>query len=213
MEETTMPAQKKGVSRREVIVGGAVGAAAFWSVPVIDSVTSRAAAFSGVGLTCGLVFVFYQHSNKDVDIVAFESGPASSVPCFGSSAPVANPCPAPPPMTCFGNSFTLGTDPGGSTFPAATASGSGPHGAFFGSGSGSVGPANGNGACQGQWVITGNVISATGGTNPSDVILVAYAIPNPNNCASPAPSWVCPNTLAVRNSVDLSGICGTTIFH
>lgn len=46
MDETTMPVEKKGLSRRQVIASGAVGAAAFWSVPVIDSVVSRAAAGS-----------------------------------------------------------------------------------------------------------------------------------------------------------------------
>jgi hypothetical protein len=45
--DTTTPEEKQGIiSRRAVIVGGAVGTAAFWSVPVIDSVVSRAAAGS-----------------------------------------------------------------------------------------------------------------------------------------------------------------------
>jgi hypothetical protein len=47
MDTDTTPVEKKGISRRAVIVGGATGAAAFWSVPVIDSVMSRAAAASG----------------------------------------------------------------------------------------------------------------------------------------------------------------------
>ena len=42
--ETTTPVEKKGLSRRAVIVGGATGAAAFWSVPIIESVTQRAGA-------------------------------------------------------------------------------------------------------------------------------------------------------------------------
>jgi hypothetical protein len=45
--DTTTPVEKTGISRRAVIVGGAAGAAAFWSVPVIDSITQRAAAASG----------------------------------------------------------------------------------------------------------------------------------------------------------------------
>jgi hypothetical protein len=45
--ETMEPVEKGKISRRAVIVNGAVGAAAFWSVPVIESVTQRAAAASG----------------------------------------------------------------------------------------------------------------------------------------------------------------------
>jgi hypothetical protein len=48
MDTDTTPVETKGISRRAVIVGGATGAAAFWSVPIIDSVISRAAA----GSTC-----------------------------------------------------------------------------------------------------------------------------------------------------------------
>ena len=39
--------ERRGLTRRQIIQGAAVGGAAFWSVPVIDSVTSVAAAGSG----------------------------------------------------------------------------------------------------------------------------------------------------------------------
>jgi hypothetical protein len=47
MDTDTTPVEKKGISRRAVIAGGAIGGAAFWTVPVIDSITQRAAAASG----------------------------------------------------------------------------------------------------------------------------------------------------------------------
>ncbi len=43
--------QKGHISRRAVIAGGATGAAAFWAVPIIDSMTSLAGA-TGVGSGC-----------------------------------------------------------------------------------------------------------------------------------------------------------------
>jgi hypothetical protein len=61
----TTPVETKGISRRAVIAGGAAGAAAFWSVPVIDSITQRAAAASGCHNTIGTisyVFVVYQNA-------------------------------------------------------------------------------------------------------------------------------------------------------
>jgi hypothetical protein len=58
--DTTTPVEKTGISRRAVIVGGATGAAAFWSVPVIDSITQRAAAASGCvnGQTYAVSYIF-----------------------------------------------------------------------------------------------------------------------------------------------------------
>lgn len=58
--DTTDSVGKKGLSRRQVIVGGAVGTAAFWSVPVIDSITQRAAAASGCvnGQTYAVSYIF-----------------------------------------------------------------------------------------------------------------------------------------------------------
>jgi hypothetical protein len=51
MDDTiSEPVEKGHISRRAVIAGGAVGAAAFWTVPFIDSVTSRAAAGSIPGV-------------------------------------------------------------------------------------------------------------------------------------------------------------------
>ena len=51
MDDTNVVETVKGhVSRRAVIAGGAVGAAAFWTVPFIDSLTQRAAAGSVPGV-------------------------------------------------------------------------------------------------------------------------------------------------------------------
>jgi hypothetical protein len=68
MDTDTTPVEKTGMSRRAVIVGGAAGAAAFWSVPVIDSITQRAAAASGcqpvVLNKVSYVFVVYTFGTK-----------------------------------------------------------------------------------------------------------------------------------------------------
>jgi hypothetical protein len=70
MDTETTP-EKTGISRRAVIVGGATGAAAFWSVPVIDSITQRAAAASGcqpvVLNSVSYVFVVYTFGGKTYD--------------------------------------------------------------------------------------------------------------------------------------------------
>lgn len=61
MDTETTPVEKKGgISRRAVIVGGAVGTAAFWSVPVITSVAASASTGStGATLPCSWAIVVY----------------------------------------------------------------------------------------------------------------------------------------------------------
>ena len=74
MDTTETPTEKKGISRRAVIQGGAVGAAAFWTVPVIDSIASRAAAGSIPGLCTpgplSWAYYFYMDSSNVVHLVS-----------------------------------------------------------------------------------------------------------------------------------------------
>jgi hypothetical protein len=98
--ETTEPLQKKGgISRRAVIVNGAVGAAAFWSVPVIESVTQRAAAQSGGISLCSQTNISWAYifwldtsmttgTDKTVYVTAFKGGNCvSNFAADGSSNP------------------------------------------------------------------------------------------------------------------------------
>jgi hypothetical protein len=68
MDTDTTPVEKKGISRRAVIVNGAIGAAAFWSVPAITSVPASAATGSGGVLPCSwAVIVYVQITGSNVD--------------------------------------------------------------------------------------------------------------------------------------------------
>jgi hypothetical protein len=197
------------VSRRDLLKQSAVAGAIFWTVPVIESITSQAAAQTpGLGLTCGQAFVFYQASNGSVFLVAFLAGSdGSTVGCEGTGA--VNTCDTgttiTSPFNCLANgSFFLNTGGTGSSFPAATATQTNlPSGINSNLFSGSVTPAPGNGDCQGQFTISGGVVS----TNPSNAILAAYAIPS-GGCVPGTGGWMCPTTLSVANSIDLSSICG-----
>jgi hypothetical protein len=220
--ETMEPVEKGKISRRAVIAGGAVGTAAFWSVPVIDSITSKAAASSGRGLSCGLVYVFYQHADSKVYMLAYEAGPMGGVPCFETVA-VPLPCTGTftSPMCATGldstgnnpgtvmNQFTLTGNPGGTTFPAGTATGVGPKGPF--GPNQAVAPHSGGGACTGQFVVANNIIGPAAGSNPSDTILAAFAIPNPPSCVGAG--WACAGPtplMTAGTSVNLIGICTPT---
>jgi hypothetical protein len=55
-----MKTAPNNVSRRDVLKKGAVAGAAFWAVPVIESVTSKAAAASGGGISCAYAIVVYE---------------------------------------------------------------------------------------------------------------------------------------------------------
>lgn len=96
--ETTEPVEKKGISRRAVIVNGAVGAAAFWSVPVIDSITQRAAAASGCQPAAplaisGAAVVFTIGSSPTVYWAAFGAGGTTclATPTVPSDSDFASP--------------------------------------------------------------------------------------------------------------------------
>jgi hypothetical protein len=151
------------------------------------------------------VFVFYQHANGVVNLEAFVAGSNGSVGCTNSHS---NPC-TPGPCcgatnNCFTNTFTLSAGLSG-PMPAATADvPTSPYNKPF---SGAVGPFPGGGNCNGQFNISGGVISAVGTGNNSDAILAAFAIPNTSNCSTAA--WACPTTLDAGNSIDLSHICGS----
>ncbi len=55
-----MSGQTTGVSRREILKKSAVAGAVFWSVPVIESITSAAAAASPTGaIVCSWAYVVY----------------------------------------------------------------------------------------------------------------------------------------------------------
>ena len=59
------------IRRRDLLKKGVAAGAAFWAVPVIDSITSRAAAGSPtVTLTCAQIFVFYKHASGTVEFTA-----------------------------------------------------------------------------------------------------------------------------------------------
>jgi hypothetical protein len=177
-------------------------------VPAIESVTSRAAAQSpGAGLTCGSAFVFWQQSNGSVFIVAFTQGSDGKLGCEGVGA--VNTCDTgttlSSPFACPGNgSFFLNTGGTGSSFPAAAATQtnlpSGINSSLF---NGSVAPAPGNGDCSGQFTISGGVVTL----NSAGAILAAYGIPT-GGCAPGTGGWMCPTTLSVANSIDLTSICG-----
>jgi hypothetical protein len=80
--DDTMPVvekTKRSISRRAVIVNGAVGAAAFWSVPIIESVTQRAAAQSACQPPAslqisGAAVIYTVGSNPTVFWAAFGAG-------------------------------------------------------------------------------------------------------------------------------------------
>jgi hypothetical protein len=69
MDDTMPVEEKRTISRRAVIAGGAVGAAAFWSVPVLTSVPAAAATGSGaVAFPCSwAVIVYVQITGNNVD--------------------------------------------------------------------------------------------------------------------------------------------------
>ncbi len=63
MSTTEGMEEKSGISRRDLIKKGAVAGAVFWSVPVIESVTSRAAAQSGcVSFNASWLYVIYTYN-------------------------------------------------------------------------------------------------------------------------------------------------------
>lgn len=52
--------ERSGISRRDIIKKGAIAGAVFWSVPVIESVTSAASATSATGpISCSWAYIVY----------------------------------------------------------------------------------------------------------------------------------------------------------
>lgn len=94
MDTDTTPEEKRGISRRAVIVSGAAGAAAFWSVPVIDSVVSRAAAASGCeapgNLTISGAGLVYKIGSS-IFWVAFGTGNAGCTTSLPNDSDFASP--------------------------------------------------------------------------------------------------------------------------
>ena len=87
MDTDTTQIEKKGMSRRAVIRNGAIGAAAFWSVPIISSLPAAAATGStGAELPCSFAIIVYvEISGSNVDDYTYfvngwkgNSGPGGS---------------------------------------------------------------------------------------------------------------------------------------
>ena len=66
---------KPGISRRDIIKKSAVAGAVFWSVPIIESITSSAAAVSGTtgGSFCGASYAFVFYKNISTGTYFFAS--------------------------------------------------------------------------------------------------------------------------------------------
>ena len=200
-----MTTTESQISRRNMLKKGVVAGAAFWAVPTIESVTSRAAAASSAGLSCNLVWLFYQHANGTVYLGGYLAGSDGSEGC--TNGPLSNPCaPSPGTMTCSGNTFTLSAGMSSSGLPAASADVTAANSPYNKAFSGPVGPQPGNGNCLGEFSIDGNVISAVGVGTFSDAILTAFVIPSLASCTGA--QWACPSALGVDNSLDLTSICG-----
>lgn len=86
MSSTDVTPEKSGISRRDLIKKGAVAGAVFWSVPVIESITSRAAAQSGcVTFNASWLYVVYTYGGT-----TYFTG-FSKADTTGSCTPGANP--------------------------------------------------------------------------------------------------------------------------
>jgi hypothetical protein len=156
-----------------------------------------------------MAFVFYEHQDGSVNVVAYTQGSTGTgVGCLQTAR---NPCSGPVPITnCNGtnNSFSISQGISGVTgMPANSASlnnlpvtppkpfpnGTPPPWNYT-----NIPPETGAGICNGRFKLNGNVISVNGS---SDAILAVYAIPaGPNGCNTA--SWFCP-TPALGNSVTI----------
>jgi hypothetical protein len=83
--DTTEPGAKKGLSRRQVIVGGAVGAAAAWTVPLIDSVPAGATPVAGSNISsaCSYFVLVYTITKDGVTTGPFADRVSSTGACGG----------------------------------------------------------------------------------------------------------------------------------
>lgn len=90
MTSTDMEERKSGISRRDLIKKGAVAGAVFWSVPVIESITSRAAAQSGcVTFNASWIYVIWKY-NGTYYYTGYKQGDSGST-CTASSYPDSKP--------------------------------------------------------------------------------------------------------------------------
>jgi hypothetical protein len=122
----------QGLSRREMLKRTAVAGAVFWSVPVIESVTSAAAAASPGGATaCSWVYVAYANPSSPGTIFVAGYNKSGQNVCTNYSANPQNSVQATPQPTSFGGNnyvFTMNAgSPGHPTLVTFTINGaSGP---------------------------------------------------------------------------------------
>ncbi|HET6874732.1 MAG TPA: hypothetical protein VFH70_08140, partial [Acidimicrobiales bacterium] len=90
MTSSDMEERKSGISRRDLIKKGAVAGAVFWSVPVIESITSRAAAQSGcVTFNASWIYVIWKY-NGVYYYTGYSKGDSGST-CTAASYPNSKP--------------------------------------------------------------------------------------------------------------------------
>jgi hypothetical protein len=87
IDTTTDSVTKKGLNRRQVIVGGAVGAAAVWTVPLIDSTPAYGAPVTGSNITstCSYFVLVYTVEENGVLIGTFADRIGSDGHCAGNT--------------------------------------------------------------------------------------------------------------------------------
>jgi hypothetical protein len=82
-----MSTTEKGISRRNLLKKSAAAGAVFWAVPVIESVTSRAAAASGcASFNNSWIYVVYSN-NGGVFFSGFSKGDGGAGSCTAASNP------------------------------------------------------------------------------------------------------------------------------
>lgn len=65
--------ERSGISRRDIIKKGAIAGAVFWSVPVIESVTSAASATSG-SISCSWAYIAWAYTPVTSTSTVYVSG-------------------------------------------------------------------------------------------------------------------------------------------
>ena len=189
---------RRGLTRRDVLIKGAIVSGAVWVAPVVESFTSPAAAQS-TGFSCSAVFIYYVHNNGIVSLIYFANGgatcstkggvfPCTTFPSFS--------CPAfPGTSSTQENNFTMAAGGSATAFPPASATLVNP----VTSTTNPVVGAPGTGACSGQFRVSSNVIS-TG--YPSNTIVAAVGVTSFGTCG-----FACPTAITTKNSVNISNIC------
>lgn len=116
----TVEETKSGISRRDLIKKGAVAGAVFWSVPVIESVTSRAAAGSLTTgpIGCSWTYVIWKYQGGTTLYVSGYSNAGSTNDCTSFANTANHPTggngsgnggnvATGNPETCFGTSYGM----------------------------------------------------------------------------------------------------------